>query len=78
MTEEEVSKEAEGITPRVLLNTMNGEELMETSVTQEDNNADEVEERSPLKKNPDQASPQQRENPPASRLLHQIQRLQLQ
>jgi hypothetical protein len=49
-TEEEVSKKAEGITPQVFLDIMNGEELMETSVTQEDNNEDEAEERSPLKK----------------------------
>jgi hypothetical protein len=50
MTVEKVSKEAEGITPRVLLDIMNGEELTEKSVTQEDNNEDEAEERSPLKK----------------------------
>ncbi len=49
-TEEEVSKEVEGITPQVLLDIMNGEESTETSVMQEDNNEDEGEERSPLKK----------------------------
>jgi hypothetical protein len=49
-TEEDVSKGAEGITPQVLLDIMNGEESMETSIMQEDNNQDEVEERSPLKK----------------------------
>jgi hypothetical protein len=50
MTEEEVSKEAEGLTPQVLLDIMNGEESTEMSVMQENNNEDEAEERSPLKK----------------------------
>jgi hypothetical protein len=50
ITEEEVLKEAEGITPQVLLETMNGVELTETSVTQEDNSKDGAEEQSPLKK----------------------------
>ncbi len=49
-TEEEVSKEAEGLTPQVLLDIMNGEESTEMSVMQENNNEDEAEERSPLKK----------------------------
>ncbi len=49
-TEEEVSKEAEGITSQVLLEIMNGVESTETSVMQENSNEDEAEEQSPLKK----------------------------
>jgi hypothetical protein len=77
MTKEEVSKEAEGITPQVLLKIMNGDKSTKMSVTQEDSNEDEAEERSPLKKCSGSSKSATRRNPPARKLPCQIQRLQL-